>query len=1274
MILSNKVYLTSVCAILLIVSATTAEWFELSPNSQVCPPAVTVRNSDDLRTVIEINLSGFELDMVTAEGQTCHTIRMPDCSSISVDGTFDVPIITKIVAIPGDVNVTVTISEVESIILTDIRPRLPEKNMFRSEEETQLESDYRPKEVVEVGSPAILRDVRVVPLVVHPMRYDSAKKELLVYRRICLDLQYSGRSRTNVKSKIRNPSDAFRAIYKSLILNYDHLDFNDANYRRGSYLIITHDTFFEHIQPLAEWKHRQGWSTRVVTLSDIGPNPSKSDIRNYILQAYMNWEAPPEYILLVGDTHIQGIGEFPSFYKQPPDGSDSDVTDHPYSLIEGDDYFPDLFVGRLSVDTINDLVVTVNKILKYEREPYKGQTDWYKSALLVAGNYAETPPIPTTPRLTTLWLREKMLAQGYGRIDTVFYPPNTGPQLISASINRGVGMVNYRGWGDANGWHYPNFKVDDILSLNNGLMLPVMASFVCNSGDFGNQDVDPCFGEAWLRAGTVFSPKGGAAFYGPSDLHTSTKFNNAINAGMYWGMFNENMYSLGAAALRGKFELYLGFPNLAEPDDWVEFYFHVYNILGDPGLDIWTDIPQSLTVSHPPDMFIGENAFEVTVQKNEAEPAEGASVCLFKGDEVFCHGFTDKNGIIDFLIQPATEGTLHVTVTRHNHFPYKGTAVISESRSYIGYYGHDIDDSQYGNGDGQPNAQEGIRLPITVKNFGTNHIAIAVTGTLKTVDPNITISDSIATFDNIAPADSSTDMNGFLFQIHPNLANGYPMRFNLIMKDDLGVYYSEFEISVVGPDIVYLKHEIDDGDGNGLLDPGESAYMVTTLSNVGLQNTWVQAILRSTSDAVIVIDSIGHIPEIPVEQSDDNYSDPFIVNVAPSVAVGRLVSFQLYMTGENHFRDTTSFSLIIGEVTSTDPLGPDSYGYYAYDNTDIPYSEAPFYNWIEIDPDYGGNGRKFIMGDDDIMAIDLPFLFRYYGIDYDRMSICSNGWLAMGETWMNDFRNWGIPAALGPYAMIAPFWDDLDSTFVSEIVQDEVHICYWHDVSDHRLIVEWSRVLNHYDSSLEVLQAILHDPQYFPTLTGDGEIVFQYHTVNNGDARSNYATVGIESPSQAEGLEYTYANRYPPAAAPLTAGLAIKFTTDPPDTFKTSAEGGFSTLFPSSHHLLHTYPNPFNPSTTIQYTLPSEEGRTDQWTSSGQENGGRIIPLHVTVRIYNILGEEVRLLVNELKTPGIYTVSWDGRDVKGKEVTSGLYFCQFEWGDARETKRMLLIK
>ncbi|UCE20210.1 MAG: T9SS type A sorting domain-containing protein [Gemmatimonadota bacterium] len=93
---------------------------------------------------------------------------------------------------------------------------------------------------------------------------------------------------------------------------------------------------------------------------------------------------------------------------------------------------------------------------------------------------------------------------------------------------------------------------------------------------------------------------------------------------------------------------------------------------------------------------------------------------------------------------------------------------------------------------------------------------------------------------------------------------------------------------------------------------------------------------------------------------------------------------------------------------------------------------------------------------------------------------------------------------------------------------------------------------------------------------------------------------------------------------------------------------------PQVYDLAQNYPNPFNPETVIQYQLPK---------------AGRI-----TLKVYNILGQEIVSLVDELKEVGYYTVRWNGRDRFGAEAASGVYYYRLVAGDFVSTKRMLLLK
>jgi hypothetical protein len=93
---------------------------------------------------------------------------------------------------------------------------------------------------------------------------------------------------------------------------------------------------------------------------------------------------------------------------------------------------------------------------------------------------------------------------------------------------------------------------------------------------------------------------------------------------------------------------------------------------------------------------------------------------------------------------------------------------------------------------------------------------------------------------------------------------------------------------------------------------------------------------------------------------------------------------------------------------------------------------------------------------------------------------------------------------------------------------------------------------------------------------------------------------------------------------------------------------------PEATKLVGNYPNPFNPSTSIQYALSED--------------------VHVTLKVYNMLGQEMATLVDEPQAAGYRSVVWNGRNDAGGTVSSGIYIYKLSAGTFTETRRMLLLK
>ncbi len=275
---------------------------------------------------------------------------------------------------------------------------------------------------LELLGPFRFRDFNVGILNFSPIEKDGRATYLITDARIIIDFPAPPTTH-------QEPSLTFYPLYRGTILNFGQASQSIRSYRRGGMLIITHDDFYDAVLPLAEWKNLKGFSTEVVKLSQIGSSLTADDIKNYIQNYYESHDPRPDFVLLVGNKNY-----IPGFTYG------INITDHPYSLLEGNDYFPDVIVGRLSVSDPYKAEVLVAKILGYEKNPYLGEMAWYKRALMSAGIYVRNYEEVNTTKLTKLWAKEELEEMGY-EVDTVFGYDTTGggtTEDLMNSINQGA--------------------------------------------------------------------------------------------------------------------------------------------------------------------------------------------------------------------------------------------------------------------------------------------------------------------------------------------------------------------------------------------------------------------------------------------------------------------------------------------------------------------------------------------------------------------------------------------------------------------------------------------------------------------------------------------------------------------------------------------------------------------------------------------------------------------------------------------------------------------
>jgi len=1012
-------------------------------------------------------------------------------------------------------------------------------------------------------------------------------------------------------------SGAFLPVYEKYAANFGDSYLRNLPLQKPKMLIISHSSITDYLSSFVKWKRARGYDVDVVNKTDIGT--STVAIKAYLTNYYTLHH--PEYVLLLGDD--SGSYGIPTNIYDSPDGQEHDADDNYYTMVEGNDYFPEMLIGRFSFVDVGELTAMLSKTMRYERMPPMDDTAWFKKALVVAGNYAEGGLQPVTPIQMSRWLREKMIAKGYTQVDTVFYPPTyPGTSQIQSAISSGAQFVSYRGWGDANGWHYPLFHLDHLSNAASGTKTPVVFSIVCNTGDFINS-VNPSFGEKWMRMGTSFAPNGCVAFVGPSDLHTRTNLNNALSTGAFSSILDDGNRIFASSVLAGKMELYHSFPDEAGTGGYVPFYFHVYNVLSDPSLNMWVLVPNQIAANIPTQIDQAVSSLTINL------PGLNGAIVTGTKDELHYDAVVVHNGKAILPVNPNQSGNLKVVITKDNYIPCEKTIEVTAGQ-FVGM-SQVLNNSIF-------NPGQAVELQISVKNFSST-TSQNISAVLSGPEEYVTIATASQSYGVLQSG--AEQSHTYIVNVKPNCPANTVLEFNLDLSEggqDAAFSYvtagAEYELTTAIPTLTI-------GGTTNI------SFSVKNIGTIGLNNASIK--LHSLTTAAQVVNETQALPAIVAGNSA---TMQWAINVNSDCYVGRNIPLAATITTAEGYETISRIDITAGAVTNTAPTGPDTYGYFAYDSNDTGYAAKPTYQWVEIDPTLGGAGQVVLMQDDKSFTTNLPFTFKYYGQNFSQITMCSNGWISLIPTWMTNFMNSHIPGAIGPYAMIAPYWDDLKGLKVSENTFNDMRICYYHDTANNRYIVEWNDAYNNYnidlgqDASLEKFQVIL-----IPRAGTDGDIVFQYHTVDNPDIANNYSTVGIENPTQSDGLTYCFANRYAPSASTLQNNLAIRFTTAAPDNFVASEDPIQTPLVTS---LEQNYPNPFNPMTTIRFTLTKGE--------------------NAKLSIFNTKGQLIKTLASNIRAAGTQSAIWDGKDEAGKSVASGIYFYRLETAQQTLTKKMLLVK
>ena len=576
----------------------------------------------------------------------------------------------------------------------------------------------------------------------------------------------------------------------------------------------------------------------------------------------------------------------------------------------------------------------------------------------------------------------------------------------------------------------------------------------------------------------------------------------------------ENLPRLGQILARGKLELYLNNPNFhapGQPNNSVHFYFHTYNLLGDPGLILTPGTPQELNVSHPGQVQHSCNTIAVQVSSDDVPAVAYVTFYDAAGDASFS-AWSGADGLALVPVTLASVDNLQLTVSGYGWIPYRTGIPVVEDQAAL--------QLQELVPEGEGELVMGEELTV--------HLLVSNTGTINSDPCTVTLQAEGCAFENpvtvpaVEPGGEalSTETTGLLIN-DPGL----------VLEEHLFIGETG-DGELLGFSQLVHGHALEAGsllflDGeNQLPERGETATLEINLTATGDNPFPAGTMISSSYPVGLQASPTGfQLAEELLPGATVLLSTTLTVSSGCYYGT-RPLSFTAIHNGYDY---TAPAPLTVGELDWSEPGGPDEWGYRVYHSSDS-LAEMAVYEWIELAPSQGGPGTAlnvhdphWVSGDEphgETEVVDLPFNLVFYSQDCTTISVCTNGWIAPGVTNLTSFRNSQIPGANGPPGMIAPLWDDLHNYGGGDIYT-------WHDINGGRFYIEWEEfyLANGAQQRLD-FQVVLHDLQQYPSVSGESEILFHYRNWYNGDSGENYATVGIENQEETAGLEYSFNNQF----------------------------------------------------------------------------------------------------------------------------------------------------
>ncbi|MCE8172729.1 Arg-gingipain RgpB, partial [Porphyromonas gingivalis] len=393
-----------------------------------------------------------------------------------------------------------------------------------------------------------------------------------------------------------------------------------------------------------DWKNQRGLRTEVKVAEDIASPVTANAIQQFVKQEYEKEGNDLTYVLLIGD------------HKDIPAKITPGIkSDQVYGQIVGNDHYNEVFIGRFSCESKEDLKTQIDRTIHYERN-ITTEDKWLGQALCIAS--AEGGPSADNGESDIE--HENVIANlltqyGYTKIIKCYDPGATAKKIIDA-FNGGISLANYTGHGSETVWVTSYFGTTHVKQLTNSNQLPFIFDVACVNGDFLYNV--PCFAEALMRAQKDGKPTGTVAIIASTINQywaPPMRGQDEMNEILCEKHPNNIKRTFGGVTMNGMFAMVEKYKKDGENmlDTWTVF--------GDPSLLVRTLVPTEMQVTAPANISASAQTFEVACDYN------GAIATLSDdGDMVGTAIVKDGKAIIKINEDIADETNLTLTVVGYN--------------------------------------------------------------------------------------------------------------------------------------------------------------------------------------------------------------------------------------------------------------------------------------------------------------------------------------------------------------------------------------------------------------------------------------------------------------------------------------------------------------------------------------------------------------------------------------------------------------------------------